>query len=262
MIALFGTAPTTLAALENPELLPATSDAENAIRDTAFLLQKIQRRLKVEGDALKIARAAADKHHQTSRRVQVGDKIWLNYSDSERARYLRKHGHGRAWRHPFTVTAVKPHAVKLHVPTDGSVPEVLEWQSLRKCSFAAPFFHDPETPLPDVNEQGLPLMPEEPTSSVTENDTGLNADDDHDGREASEIEYDKDKEYEIERVVSAVKAGRGWTLQVKWAGYPGTTPEPLWKVLRDTNHPDILKDIERCKADYYLQHPGHDDLND
>ena len=62
---------------------------------------------------------------------------------------------------------------------------------------------------------------------MTENDTGRNADDDHDGREASDVEYDKDKEYEIERVVSAVKAGRGWMLQVKWAGYPGTTPEPL-----------------------------------
>ena len=26
--------------------------------------------------------------------------------------------------------------------------------------------------------------------------------------------------------------------------------------MRQTNHPDILRDVERCKADYYLQHPS------
>ena len=70
----------------------------------------------------------AHKSKPLSRNVEPGDKVWLVYSDSERSRYLRKHGHGRAWRHPYKVLSVKPHAVKLEVPTDGSVPEVLAWQ--------------------------------------------------------------------------------------------------------------------------------------
>ena len=56
--------------------------------------------------------------------------------------------------------------------------------------------------------------------------------------------------------LSAVKVGRGWSLQVKWEGYPDTTMEPLWKITSQTNHPDVLRDIERCKSDYYLQHPS------
>ena len=43
---------------------------------------------------------------------------------------------------------------------------------------------------------------------------------------------------------------------VKWEGYPDTTPEPLWKILKQTNHPDILRDIKQCKEDFYLQHPN------
>jgi len=38
---------------------------------------------------------------------------------------------------------------------------------------------------------------------------------------------DPSKEYQIERIVSAYRSGRGWKLMVKWAGYPDPTPEPL-----------------------------------
>ena len=102
-------------------------------------------------------------------------------------------------------------------------------------------------PLPDINEQGLPLIPEDdlpvaqgewvqPALELTHNDPN--------------------QEYAIERIVSATKVGRGWTLQVKWEGYPDTTPEPLWKIVKQTNHPDILRDIKKCKEDFYLQHPN------
>ena len=57
--------------------------------------------------------------------------------------------------HVMMVKRVKPHAVLLEVPKDGSVPDVLPWQSLRKCSFAAPHFHDDELPLPAVDDRGL-----------------------------------------------------------------------------------------------------------
>ena len=39
------------------------------------------------------------------------------------------------------------------------------------------------------------------------------------------------------------RVGSGWTLTVKWKGYPDTTSEPLSRVLKDTNHHDILQDI-------------------
>ena len=34
--------------------------------------------------------------------------------------------------------------------------------------------------------------------------------------------------------------------------------QPFWlRILQDTKgHPEILQEIEKCKADYYLQHPG------
>ena len=69
-----------------------------------------------------------------------------------------------------------------------------------------------------------------------------------------------DKEYEIERIVSATRVGRGWVLQVKWKGYPDATPEPLGKVMRQTNHPDILSQIEKCKTDYLASHPTVRDI--
>ena len=66
----------------------------------------------------------------------------------------------------------------------------------------------------------------------------------------------KDTEYEIENIVSARRLAGGWQLQVKWKGYPDPTPEPLSKILKQTNHPDVLADIEKSKAAYLLQHPS------
>ena len=241
---VFGQAPFTLAALENPELLPQATAEEASVRQTAIAIAKIQQRLHEQNKLFKSVTALADKHQAPKRRPVPGDKVWLVYSDSERARYLRKHGHGRPWRHPFVVSAVKPHAVRLEIPSDGSVPAVLPWQSLRKCSFAAPHFHDPALLLPDLNEKGLPMMPED-EDELTAGDV----------EPASVPLDDPDVDYPIERIVSATRVGRGWSLQVKWEGYPETTTEPLWKITSQTNHPEILKDIERCKEDYYLQHP-------
>ena len=50
--------------------------------------------------------------------------------------------------------------------------------------------------------------------------------------------------------------GSGWTLTVKWKGYPDTTSEPLSRVLKDTNHHEILQEIARCKEEYFAQHPA------
>ena len=45
-------------------------------------------------------------------------------------------------------------------------------------------------------------------------------------------------------------------MQVKWVGYPDPTPEPLYQILQQTNHPDVLANIERCKADHLLLKSG------
>jgi hypothetical protein len=58
---------------------------------------------------------------------------------------------------------VKPHAVRLVIPRDGSVPDVLPWQSLRKCTFAAHHFQRDDLPLPVVDDSYTPLIrPEAP----------------------------------------------------------------------------------------------------
>lgn len=243
--ALFCRAPTTLAAMENPSLLPEGTEAERDIKELGLAMARLHKRLSEESDEIKRLAVATDKAFPVGRRVQPGDRIWLNYSDSERARYIRKHGHGKAWRHPFVVMEVKPHAVRLKIPTDGSVPSVLPWQSLRKCSFAAPLFHDADLPVPDVDEHCLPLapataasqqpVPAAPVVRVPQDDT----------------------RYVIDRIISAARVGSGWQLQVKWKGYDEVTSEPLSHVLRQTgSHPEVLRDIEKCKADYLSQHPS------
>ena len=146
---------------------------------------------------------------------------------------------------------MKPHAVKLEVPTDGSVPEVLPWQSLRKCSAAAPLFHSPDLPVPDVLPNGLPsLVPTAPPADPSSPDAWQPVD-------------PSEPKYTIERIVSAEPRGSGWTLQVKWKGYDEITPEPLGRNLRDiAGHEDILSEIDQCQKDYYLKNPKKVPIDD
>ena len=256
---VFGVAPTTLAALENPELLPRTTSAQREVRETAVKMARLHQRLKKELDAVKAAAALADATRVPRRHVRPNDRVWLTYSDSERARYLRKHGHGRAWRHAFRVLEVKPHAVKLEVPRDGSVPEVLPWQSLRKCAFAAPYFHDPDLLLPDVNEAGIPMVPETQTDEMPAPTPTVEP---VDANGWDRWKEDPAQRFEIEDIVGATRVGRGWQLQVKWKGYPDATKEPLWRITSSTKHPDILAAIKRCQDDYNASYPdarGTDD---
>lgn len=242
-MALFGRAPTTLAAIEQPSLLPENTPEQRDVKSLAVAMARLHERIQKASDDVKAAARAAEKASTRPPRRQIlpGDKLWLVYSDSERSRYLRKHGHGKPWRHPFVVKQVKPHAVLLEVPKDGSVPEVLPWQSLRKCSFAAPHFHDEEMPMPLVDDRGL----------VTT---------DRSGAPVSPLDdwttWTASTQYDIEKILSARRVGSGWTLTVKWKGHPDTTSEPLSRILKDTNHPEILQEIARCKEEYFAQHPA------
>lgn len=184
-----------------------------------------------------------------------GDKVWLIYSDSERARYIRKHGHGQPWKHAYVVKAVKPHAVLLDIPTDGSVPDVLEWQSLRKCSKAPPAFHADAMPTPTVDLQGRTVLPEEdglPPSEAAPDDPSTP---DGPGMTGDWSGWTPDRVYEIDRITSACPVGSGWRVMVKWKGYDEATPEKLSHILKETQNPDILKQIEECKQRYWDEHP-------
>lgn len=256
---LFGYPPPSLAALEQPYLLPSSSPEERSIQELGFKMRRMHLRLTRELDDLKDAETRLAPPIKPLRTVVPGDRIWLKYSDLEKARYIRKHGKGLAWRHAFTVLGVKPHAVLLDIPQDGSVPDVLPWQSLRKCSFAAPFFHDPELPLPDVDEHALPLMPETllparpPTATGPINhDAALPIDDDPDGWHT----WDSNALYDIESVVGAEPSGRGWKVHVKWVGYPTITTERLSSIMARVSDPRLLKEIEDHKAKYREQYPA------
>ena len=73
------------------------------------------------------------------------------------------------------------------------------------------------------------------------------------------VEWSADTQYEIDRIVRAERLGKDrWRLFVKWVGFDDdhVTPEAMSKVLKQTNHPEILEQIEQCKAAYYAAHPA------
>ena len=152
------------------------------------------------------------------------------------------------------------HAVLLDIPADGSVPDVLPWQSLRKCSFAAPFFHDPELPLPDVDEHALPMMPDSRSESVPRSPP-ING---PSGSSTLPIDATPDEWhswsetalYDIESIVGAEPSGRGWKVQVKWLGHPTVTTERLSSITSRVTDPRILGEIENRKAEYLAKYPS------
>jgi hypothetical protein len=261
-VAVFGRQPITLTALENPSLLPTNSPEAKDVRQLAFTMSRLHRRLQGESEAIKeVATLNANMSKLPKRLVQKGDKIWLTYSDSERARYLRKHGHGLAFRHPFVVEAVKPHAVKLVVPKDGSVPDVLPWQSLRKCAFAAPHFHRDDLPVPAIDESTTPLVPDRDARlsppadpSNTPSLDGV-VDPSHDETAGRRSGWTTENSGEVEKIVSVEHIGSGWRLHVKWKGYDETTPEPCSTITKYVTDPDILEQISRLQEEYLANHP-------
>jgi hypothetical protein len=130
---------------------------------------------------------------------------------------------------------------------------VLPWQSLRKCSFAAPFFHDPELVLPDVDEHALPMTPETEalappinTPTIVDESPALPIDDAPDEWHA----WSEDKLYDIESVISAEPSGRGWKLRIKWEGHPTITTERLSSIVNRVTDRRILEEIDLRKAEY------------
>ena len=253
--ALFGRQAVSLSAIENPDLLPEASPEQKDVRSMARTIQRLQNRLRQVSDDIKQAAAAQQPPVPVGRPVVPGDKIWLNYSDSEKSRYLRKHGKGRPWKHPFVVKEVRPHAVRLEIPKDGSAPAVRQWQSLRKCSFAAPHFHSDNLPIPRVDHLHLPLADSSDTEGEEAPQPAQPAADPADPNGWEAWRSAPDTRYEIERIVSAERVPGGWRLHVKWKDYPDPTPEPMHRILRDCRDQQILADIELAKENYDAEHP-------
>ena len=139
-------------------------------------------------------------------------------------------------------------AVLLEIPKDGSVPDVLPWQSLRKCAFAAPRFHDELLPIPTMDERGIPetsCQDEETPPTAGLDDT---ADDPNKWKT-----WTKEALYDVERIIGARRVGRGWKIAVKWDGCPDATEEPLHAI--KVTDPELFRQIETCKENYLLQHP-------
>ena len=199
--ALFGRAPVRLPAVENPTLLPDSVSGADYLREVVPRLRVLHERLADESDFIK--RAAVDafnaKHPGPVHDIKPGDFVWLTPGSEERASYIRRHGHGDPWRFPFKVEEVRPHAVRVALPKDGSVPDLTAWQSLRKCSRSRPVLHDDDLPLPEIDSHGRVVVRREGTAAPDPEpspDPGAPADD----------------RYEVESIVRAERRGRGWSL--------------------------------------------------
>jgi hypothetical protein len=139
------------------------------------------------------------------------------------AEYLRKHGHGAPWKNRYKVLEVRPHAVRLEVPKDGSVPIVNEWQLIRRCEPAPAHEEMPHDNDPELHESGYRI----PTSAV---DRGLTA-------------VDNDTVYEIDCILSAEKVHGRYRLWIKWKDHADATPEWKSDIERQTSHPGLLQEI-------------------
>ena len=147
------------------------------------------------------------------------------------AEHLRKHG---PWKHRYRVLEVRPHAVRLEVPKDGSVPAISEWQLIRRCEPAPPELEEPAEGDPELTEDGIPV----PGTAAA-------------GEEIPADPDDPDQVYEIERILSAKKEGGRFMILVKWTGYPDATYVPRKQLLEDCGDPEIVQQVEdaveRCR---------------
>ena len=151
------------------------------------------------------------------------------------AEQLRKHGHGEPWKHRYRVLEVRPHAVRLEVPKDGSVPAISEWQLIRRCEPSPPRLEEPADGDPELTEDGIPV----PGATADAEDIPADPD-------------DPDQVYEIERILSAKKEGGRYMILVKWTGYADATYVPRKQLLEDCDDPEIVKQIDDAVERYRL----------
>ena len=240
--ALFGREPTGLEQLENPALYPE-GNGHQFLDELKSKLQHLWRELQEHSDAIKRARIDEANARQYSSlattrhgviRASTPDQprfAWLIHGSREQAEYLRRHGHGVPWRHKYRVLEVKPHAARLEIPTDGSVPRVTEWQLLRRLSPAHPDSHAPGADAPVITESGVAL-PQHVAEPVVDGDL----------TEADDTVYD------IERVSHAERVGNMYKIWIKWRNYDKLSWEWRHDLVAQSCNAELLSEIEAAVA--------------
>ena len=209
-------------------------------------------------DELKRLHADAENLRRRSeldpRAGQIKPGAWVRilHGSRENAAYTRKHGHGEPWKHRYKVEEVRPHAIRVRVPKDGSVPIVQEWQLIRRCEPTSIDEHKPQSGDPVLTEKGIPLPM--PTGTATA------------GAGAADVADDPDRVWEIEKILRAEKVSGKYRLWVKWADYADPTPEWRHFLVAQTSNRELLEEIDeavrRCQEELRLQEGDQDDEAD
>ena len=256
--ALFGREPYMLQHLENPSLLPEYGPSDDFISTLKPRLLHLHERLKSQSDVLKKAHAAELNAMRYSRSVdsrftsvREGGHVWLLHPGAGTAGYIRQHGHGLPWKHLYKVKEKTRDGVRLEVPTDGSVPRVMEWQSIRRVVPAVPHpvwgLHTPPPDAPKVTESGLRVPTAEPSEP-------------HQGAMGG-LDLPEGEVYEIDKVDYAEKVGNRYKVYLRWKGYPEERSY-RWRheLLKETSNPALIEEIESAVKEaqqrHATQHPG------
>ena len=241
-LAVFGREPTKLPHLENPDL--DTQDPEPTfVSSLRSRLSELHKRLKQTADNISTTRRLAAEAKQDRRRdlhVVVGDHIWLLHGSHDSAKFQRRHGHGSPWRHMYEVLDVTMYGVKVKPLHDA--PRVSEWQPKHKVFLAPPRFNDDDFTYDIDAHTGLAIAPgtSQPEPKV-QTDIPLAP------LQTEGPPADKDGEYEVESVLSAVKRSGRWYLTIKWVGYSETTEETrTW--LKQAASPAVVAMAEEAIA--------------
>ena len=170
-------------------------------------------------------------HHAGVKRRAVFLNVWVKLGGKHEQEIARKRGTA-PWKRAYKVLELKPHAVRLDV----SGVDLLPWQSLRKVSLAAPYFHDENIPLPNIDPSDRILVtPREPDVAPPPVDR------DYDDTNPWN-NWDERRRYEIDRVLATKRQGSGWSVQIKWTGLT----DPTWIPSSNLpDHPELQEQFER-----------------
>ena len=160
-MALFGRASHGIAHLENPSLLSRTGSGSEWLRDARGIMIHMQTDIQQASDMIKQARADEANKRTFSELdpraglIKRGGWGRMMKGSLENAKKLRKLGHGTPWKHRYRVLEVRPHAVRLLVPQDGTVPIVEQWQLIRRMELSPEETHCPRLDDPRLTEYGI-----------------------------------------------------------------------------------------------------------
>jgi hypothetical protein len=242
-MALFGRPPYGIEFLENPQLLPDFSSGSDWLRESGTIINRVQKDVRAMSDSIKEANAAAANERRRtevySRTGVIKEGQWVRviHGSLDDAAYVRKHGHGSLWKHRYKVRHVRPHAVYLEVPKDGSVPVIQNWQLIRKVEPAPAMEHGPAADDPVITEFGIPTR-----SAITDDNIVL------------PVAYDPDEIFEVERVLKADKISGRYRLLIKWVGHLDPTFEWRSNFVRNTDCRELLEEAEVAVQNYKDEH--------